>query len=129
MQVSLLSVLIPAQVEPYPATGMVVARAGSSVTLECRASGNPMPDITWKKVNDLKQYRYTRTLTIFFKPVHTSNMKIKKIQKILCQEKSNLPSGSKFQHGSSLNIPSVAREHAGLFVCMADNGVGNQAVI
>ena len=56
MQVSLLSVLIPAQVEPHPATGMVVARAGSSVTLECRASGNPTPDITWKKVKELKRY-------------------------------------------------------------------------
>ena len=29
--------------------------------------------------------------------------------------------------GNSILIHSVRREHAGVFVCMADNGVGNQA--
>jgi len=90
-QMNLLTVLIPAQVEPNPQTGVYVVRAGSTITLECRASGNPHPVITWKK------------------------------------QKSELPTGQKFVSGPSILIHSVQREHAGVFVCMADNGVGNQA--
>ena len=42
-------------------------------------------------------------------------------------QKSELPTGQKFVSSSSILIHSVRREHAGVFVCMADNGVGNQA--
>jgi hypothetical protein len=42
-------------------------------------------------------------------------------------QKSEIPTGKKFVSGSSIMIHSVRREHAGVFVCMADNGVGNQA--
>lgn len=90
-QISQLTVLVPAQVEPIPQDGLYTVRAGTTITLQCRASGNPQPVITWKK------------------------------------KKSELPTGQKFVSGNSILIHSVKREHAGVFVCMADNGVGNQA--
>ena len=68
-QASKLSVLIPARVEPLPHSGQIqmlyfsakfpncrclgqyTVREGSSLTLECRASGNPAPVITWTRTS------------------------------------------------------------------------------
>lgn len=37
-----------------PSGGQITARKGGAVTLECKASGNPVPSIYWmKKVNEL----------------------------------------------------------------------------
>lgn len=44
--------IVPPSVRAIPASGQLVARKGNSVTLECKASGNPVPTIYWyKKVN------------------------------------------------------------------------------
>ena len=48
-------------------------------------------------------------------------------QNIQFPQDALLPSGEKLETGSSIFIQSVKREHAGMFVCMADNAVGNQA--
>ena len=52
-QTSSLSVLIPPRVTPFPQSGQYVVREGSSLALECQASGNPQPTISWTKENDL----------------------------------------------------------------------------
>jgi len=90
-QSNILSVLIPASVQPQPSSGQYTVREGSTMTLECLATGNPEPIITWKK------------------------------------ESSVLPNGDKFMNGPAVQIDSVHRDHDGVYVCMADNGVGNQA--
>jgi len=90
-QSNILSVLIPASVQPQPSSGQYTVREGTTMTLECLATGNPEPIITWKK------------------------------------ESSVLPNGDKFMNGPAVQIDSVHREHDGIYVCMADNGVGNQA--
>uniref|UniRef100_A0A182TEJ1 Ig-like domain-containing protein n=1 Tax=Anopheles melas TaxID=34690 RepID=A0A182TEJ1_9DIPT len=40
---------LPPSVRAIPPTGQVTARKGGAVTLECKASGNPVPSIYWTK--------------------------------------------------------------------------------
>lgn len=49
-----VEILVPPSVRAHPETGHVTARKGSTVTLECKASGNPVPSIVWvKRVTNL----------------------------------------------------------------------------
>lgn len=41
--------LVPPTLRAVPQNGQVAARKGSTVTLECKASGNPVPSIYWFK--------------------------------------------------------------------------------
>lgn len=41
--------IVPPTVRSIPETGQVTARKGSSIVLECKASGNPVPNIYWYK--------------------------------------------------------------------------------
>lgn len=51
-QVHTLEILVPPTIRAIPVNGQVTARKGSTVTLECKASGNPVPSIYWfKKVS------------------------------------------------------------------------------
>lgn len=45
--------LVPPTVRAVPQNGLVTARKGSTVTLECKASGNPVPSIYWYKRDPL----------------------------------------------------------------------------
>lgn len=40
---------VPPTIRAIPQTGHVTARKGTTVTLECKASGNPVPSIYWFK--------------------------------------------------------------------------------
>ncbi|XP_049534075.1 hemicentin-1-like [Anopheles darlingi] len=48
-QVHTVEILVPPSVRAIPPTGQVTARKGGAVTLECKASGNPVPSIYWTK--------------------------------------------------------------------------------
>jgi Immunoglobulin domain len=48
-QVHTVEILVPPSVRPVPQNGQITARKGSSVTLECKASGNPVPNLYWHK--------------------------------------------------------------------------------
>uniref|UniRef100_A0A1B0DM56 Ig-like domain-containing protein n=1 Tax=Phlebotomus papatasi TaxID=29031 RepID=A0A1B0DM56_PHLPP len=52
-QVHTLEILVPPTVRAVPQNGLVTARKGSTVTLECKASGNPVPSIYWYKRDPL----------------------------------------------------------------------------
>ncbi|GAB0087807.1 Immunoglobulin-like domain [Sergentomyia squamirostris] len=52
-QVHTLEILVPPSVRAVPQNGQVTARKGSTVTLECKASGNPVPSIYWYKKDPL----------------------------------------------------------------------------
>jgi Immunoglobulin domain/Immunoglobulin I-set domain len=46
-QVHTLEILVPPTINPVPDHGIVSARQGGTATLECRASGNPPPSVSW----------------------------------------------------------------------------------
>jgi len=46
-----LEVLVPPSIQSQPKDGKFVVRAGSTITLECQARGNPTPTITWTRKN------------------------------------------------------------------------------
>lgn len=43
------SISVPPTVRAIPSTGQVQTRKGGSVSMECKASGNPVPSIYWTK--------------------------------------------------------------------------------
>ncbi|XP_023342737.1 limbic system-associated membrane protein [Eurytemora carolleeae] len=48
-----LEVLVPPRVESTPSDGRLVVRKGTTITLECRGTGNPTPNITWTRENNM----------------------------------------------------------------------------
>lgn len=48
-----VEVLVPPRVRAKPEDGNIVVKKGTEVTLECSASGNPVPKVTWTRENDL----------------------------------------------------------------------------
>ncbi len=40
---------VPPRVKPRPEDGNIVVKKGAEVTLECAASGNPVPKISWAR--------------------------------------------------------------------------------
>ncbi|XP_044743903.1 lachesin-like [Chrysoperla carnea] len=48
-QIHTVEIMVPPSVRLSPASGQVTARKGGSVTLECKASGNPVPSIRWTR--------------------------------------------------------------------------------
>ena len=40
---------MPPRVKPKPEDGNIVVKKGTEVALECNASGNPVPTITWTR--------------------------------------------------------------------------------
>ncbi|XP_059483925.1 neural cell adhesion molecule 2 isoform X2 [Neocloeon triangulifer] len=83
-----LEILVPPRIQKVSNNGGLEVKKGSTVTLECKASGNPVPIITWSRKNNL------------------------------------LPSGEKSVEGFSITIEQANRHQAGVYQCMASNGVG-----
>ncbi|KAL5284998.1 hypothetical protein ACFFRR_006995 [Megaselia abdita] len=48
-QVHTVEILVPPTIRAVPTSGQVQARKGGAITLECKASGNPVPSIYWTK--------------------------------------------------------------------------------
>ena len=42
------------QIYSEPADGNVIVKKGSSVSIKCGASGNPKPQVTWSKLNEVE---------------------------------------------------------------------------
>lgn len=60
-QVHTVEIMVPPSVRPVPQNGQITARKGSTVILECKASGNPVPQVSfYKKVNLFVLYQHNR---------------------------------------------------------------------
>lgn len=46
-QIHTLEILVPPSIRSVPDHGLVSARQGNTVNLECKSSGNPVPTIHW----------------------------------------------------------------------------------
>ena len=80
-------------------------REGSSLTLECRATGNPAPVITWSKSSS-----DTGELDIQGPAVTIGE----------CDDVTTMILTTSVMSGS------VGREHGGVYTCTAENGVSRE---
>ncbi|KAJ8912278.1 hypothetical protein NQ315_016776 [Exocentrus adspersus] len=83
-----VEILVPPRIHYVTSNGRVEVKKGSMVRLECKASGNPVPKITWSRKNNL------------------------------------LPDGVQTAVTPVLTLERVDRHQAGVYQCMASNGVG-----
>ncbi|CAB4059531.1 unnamed protein product [Lepeophtheirus salmonis] len=44
-----VEILVPPSIMSQPRNGRIVVRKGTSITIECRANGNPTPSVTWTR--------------------------------------------------------------------------------
>lgn len=51
LKLFLLSFSVPPSVRAVPSSGQITARKGGAVTLECKASGNPVPQVSWVNIS------------------------------------------------------------------------------
>ena len=62
----LCSFSVPPRVKPRPEDGNIVVKKGTEVTLECSASGNPVPEIVWNREVKISFYFACSFLLNFF---------------------------------------------------------------
>lgn len=92
----------------------VLTKSGNVVRLECRASGNPAPNITWTRRNNLMPAGTTFESHFFdYQIVHPLTFYT------LADYRPT---------ADGLIIESVDRHKAGQYVCNAENGVGAGAI-
>ncbi|XP_055850770.1 immunoglobulin superfamily member 10 isoform X2 [Episyrphus balteatus] len=86
-----VEILVPPRIHHISTGGHLQVKKGSSVRIECSASGNPTPNVTWSRKNNI------------------------------------LPSGEEKLHSHILSIENVDRHKGGVYICTANNGVGQPA--
>lgn len=76
---------VPPSLRSVPQNGQVTARKGSTVTLECKASGNPVPNIFWhKKVISWRIFHgFSSCISWISKAARNSCTKLKKREKLI----------------------------------------------
>ncbi|XP_030755972.1 limbic system-associated membrane protein-like isoform X2 [Sitophilus oryzae] len=84
-----VEILVPPRIHYVTSNGRVEVKKGSTVRLECKASGNPVPKVTWSRKNNL------------------------------------LPGGEQTTTTPILTLDKVDRHQAGIYQCVASNGVGD----
>ncbi|XP_021925523.1 lachesin-like isoform X1 [Zootermopsis nevadensis] len=52
-QIHTVEILVPPSIRMSPSNGQLKARKGGSITLECKASGNPVPSIHWTRKDNI----------------------------------------------------------------------------
>lgn len=103
---------VPPSVRAVPSSGQITARKGGAVTLECKASGNPVPSIYWtKKVCDWTKFR-NRFHNFFY-----------------CPQSGSGKSLARIGEGPILTLEKVERLQSGVYQCTAENNVGEPVTV
>lgn len=98
-----------------PSEGRIVVRSGTTVALKCKASGNPDPDIEWKKKND----RIPATALV---TDGGTTLQVRIRMCALFLRFIQTPFSYFFQ------MSQVGRHHSGVYQCVASNGVGKDVM-
>ncbi|XP_015760802.1 PREDICTED: hemicentin-1-like [Acropora digitifera] len=85
----------------------VIIIEGGNVTLECRAEGNPKPNITWARLPD--NFNVAMPLTN------------------ITEQDAGMYYSCPRTQSCTLPLTNIIRNEAGMFRCTADNGVGNSS--
>ena len=101
--VSIFIKTVPPTVSTEPASGEVIVRRSTSVSLECKANGNPPPSVTWVKMRSNRREDEVVDPRRRFQPSQLSN------------------------NGLVLTLSDVTRHDAGRYRCTASNDVGRDA--
>lgn len=109
-----------------PSSGQITARKGGAVTLECKASGNPVPSIYWtKKVCIMFAYQKHTNFAVAFA---TKKNKFWWNTFSLPQSGSG-KSQARIGEGPILTLERVERLQSGVFQCTAENNVGEPVTV
>ena len=82
----------------------MIVKKGSSVSIKCRASGNPKPQVTWSKLNEMEVMGSGEIMEL---------SQVKRLEE--CGVWGNE------------GVMQVTRHHEGVYQCSASNGVGSKA--
>ncbi|CAM1299327.1 Uncharacterised protein g2405 [Pycnogonum litorale] len=95
-QVMYLDVVVPPDITDDSGSSDIVVREFESLSVHCKASGYPTPEIEWQREDGRK---------IRLRAQNGRKVKLSRVS------------------GSSFNISKVTRDHMGAYLCMASNGV------
>lgn len=101
-----------------PPTSVVLTRQNGIVRLECLASGNPAPNITWTRRNNV--------MPSGMNPI-CANRSLMNWSHLLDHTLVSISADYRVQQDALL-LHDMDRHKAGLYVCSADNGVGDPVI-
>jgi len=109
---------VPPDILDAESTSDTLASEGMRVLMNCRATGNPQPAISWKR-QDERPMRICKAKNKGVRRGHDCKDGIKEWP----ISDFYHPLTVAVHHGPELELPSVGRGDAGVYYCIASNGV------